>query len=57
MTAIIDEEEKASTEDNIEIEVLEKEEKILRGGGARRILEDLMDEKKLQEELDDYFEP
>jgi hypothetical protein len=60
MTEIFDDEEKISPEDEevIDVETEETWEavKINPLSDARRRLEDLMDEKKLKEELDDYFE-
>lgn len=60
MTEIFDEEEKIIPEDEevVECEVQETWEdlKANHGSDARRKLEDLLAEKKLKEELDDYFE-
>lgn len=60
MTEIFDDEEKIIPEDNeiIDVEEIEPwvESKVSSVSDARRRLEDLLDEKKLKEELDDYFE-
>ncbi len=60
MTEIFDDEEKAIPEDDelAELEVQDALEdlRVNQGSDARRRLEDLMDEKKLKVELDDYFE-
>jgi hypothetical protein len=60
MTEIFDDEEKITPEDEevIDVETEETWEvaKVNPLSGARRRLEDLLDEKKLKEELDDYFE-
>ncbi|HBB52692.1 MAG TPA: hypothetical protein DCZ80_02155 [Legionellales bacterium] len=59
MTEIFDDEEKISPEDEevIDVETEETWEvaKTNPLSDARRRLEDMMDEKKLKEELDDYF--
>lgn len=60
MTEIFDEEEKIIPEDEelVDLEVQDTWEdlKANQGSDARRKLEDLLAEKKLKEELDDYFE-
>lgn len=60
MTEIFDEEEKIipEEEDVLELEVQDAWEdlKANQGSDARRKLEDLLAEKRLKEELDDYFE-
>jgi len=60
MTEIFDDEEKIIPEDEEVIDVEPEETwesaKTNPLSDARRRLEDLMDEKKLKEELDDYFE-
>jgi hypothetical protein len=60
MTEIFDDKEKIIPEDNeiIDVEEIEPwvESKVSSVSDARRRLEDLLDEKKLKEELDDYFE-
>lgn len=60
MTEIFDEEEKIIPEEEevLELEVQDGWEdlKANQGSDARRKLEDLLAEKKLKEELDDYFE-
>ncbi len=60
MTEIFDDEEKVTPEEDelAELEVQDAWEDLRgnQGSDARRRLEDLMDEKKLKAELDDYFE-
>ena len=60
MTEIFDDEEKIipEEEDVLELEVQDAwvDLKANQGSDARRKLEDLLAEKKLKEELDDYFE-
>lgn len=60
MTEIFEDEEKIIPEDDegLELEVQDTWEdlKANQGSDARRKLEDLLAEKKLKEELDDYLE-
>jgi|LauGreDrversion4_2_1035121.scaffolds.fasta_scaffold424800_1 hypothetical protein len=60
MTELFEDDEKivVSEDEAVEVEsedAWHKEDKIEHASDARRRLEDLLDERKLREELDDYF--
>ncbi len=60
MTELFEDDDKIAVVDDEVVDVesedsWEKDDKIEHASDARRRLEDLLDERKLREELDDYF--